>query len=243
MPPTIGIACSLGYDTDGVAPRPRMQLLDGYTEAVFAAGGTPHPLPIPRTIDDARLDQILDSIDGLIFTGGFDVHPRYYCDEPVHSASTLCADRRAEFDLALFRRADARQVPTLAICLGMQVAHIARGGRLIQHVDDLPREAAVVHYLPQEQSAYHNVRIASESCLAAIMQQTEPEVNSRHHQVVHPEHMGRGLQPVAWAPDGILEGCEDCDGRFLVGVQWHPENLLDRPEHLRLFSALVEAAG
>ncbi len=86
------------------------------------------------------------------------------------------------------------------------------------------------------------MRVEPDSCLARILKTTQLEVNSRHHQIADNEHIGERLRPVAFAPDGVIEALEDRDGRFLIAVQWHPEDLTDRPEHLRLFEALVAEA-
>ena len=241
MRPIIGVSSNFGLDKQSDPPRRQSYLLATYTDAIFAAGGIAMPLPVPPEHDEDLIDEMLSAVNGLLFTGGLDLHPRHW-DAALHSTTKPLHPRRDGFELDLFSRADARRLPILAICLGFQVAHVARGGQLCQHVDDLNLTPATTHHLPHERSAFHNVRIAPQSSLAAVVGTTEIEVNSRHHQVVPVEHQGTGLQPVAHAPDGVLEASEDCDGRFLLAVQWHPEELCDRPEHLRLFEALVAAA-
>ena len=240
-PPIIGVSSNFGLDMDADPPRERSYLLAAYTDAVFAGGGTPHPFPIPPKYDDALLDTLLAGFDGLMFTGGFDLHPRHF-GEPVHPKTHPLHERRDQFEMDLYRRAEAGGIPILAICLGFQTAHVARGGRLIQHIDDLDLSPKITHYLPGDRNAFHAVRIEPGSRVAEVVGATEIEVSSRHHQIVDARRQGPGLRPVAWAPDGVLEASEDCDGRFLLAVQWHPEDLTDRPEHLRLFAALVEAA-
>lgn len=241
MPPVIGLTSNFGLDSDSGPPRLRSYLLAAYTDAVFAAGGVPHSLPVPLQYDEAGLDALLESVDGLLLTGGYDLHPRHF-DQPLHPKTHLMHERRDVFELDLFRRADAGGVPILAICLGFQIAHVARGGRLIQHVDDLDLRPTITHHLPKDRNAFHAVRIEPTSRLAEVVGATAIEVNSRHHQIVDTQHPGTDLRPVAYAPDGIVEASENCDGRFLLAVQWHPEDLTDRPEHLRLFEALVEAS-
>jgi putative glutamine amidotransferase len=154
----------------------------------------------------------------------------------------LLLPRRDRFDCSLFSHVDANDRPMLAICLGSQIANVQRGGRLIQHLDDHPRAEPVVHHLPAGQSAFHQVAIHSDSLLAEIVGSGSIEVNSRHHQAYDPGHIGQGLRPVAHAPDGLIEALEDSDRRFLVAVQWHPEDLADRPVHLALFRALIAAS-
>jgi putative glutamine amidotransferase len=120
---------------------------------------------------------------------------------------------------------------------------VARGGKLVQHVDDVAAAPGIEHHQPRGRSAFHPVEVAPNSRLAGVLGATRLEANSRHHQAADPDHPGRGLATVAHAPDGTLEASEDCsDGRFLLAVQWHPENLVQRDEHLRLFASLVEEA-
>ncbi len=242
MRPVIGITSDFDVDTRPGEPREQSALQAAYSDAIFAAGGLPLPLPVPAEHDEALRAELLARVDGLLFTGGRDLHPRNY-GEPLHPKTRPLHERRDAFDLALFRQADAARTPILAICLGYQVACVARGGRLIQHVDDLGLRPSVVHGLPKGRSAFHTVRITPGSRLATIVGGTEIRVNSRHHQAAQFEHVGLGLRSVATAPDGLLEASEDMDGRFLLGVQWHPEDLTDRPEHLALFQALVTAAA
>lgn len=242
MRPTIGITSSFGLDKTGARPHEQAYLPAAYSDAVVAGGSVPHVLPVLAEADHALMDDLLASVDGVLFTGGWDLPPALYGQAP-HATTEPMHARRAAFEVEFFRRADAAGVPIFAICLGFQVAHVARGGQLVQHVDDLHLTPAVTHHMPDHSSAYHRVRIAGDSRLAAVVGSTDIEANSRHHQGVTTEHQGRGLRPVAYAPDGLLEASEDCDGRFLLAVQWHPENLIDRPEHLKLFQALAAAAG
>jgi putative glutamine amidotransferase len=241
MRPVIGITSDFELDSRP-QPQEQMCLQAAYSDAILAAGGLPLPLPVPAAHDEQLRGELLAGVDGLLFTGGRDVHPRHY-GEPLHAKTRPLHERRETFELALFRQADAARLPILAICLGAQVACVARGGKLIQHVDDLVLKPPVVHSLPQGRSAFHTVRITPDSRLAAIVGNTEMRVNSRHHQAASADQPGRGLRPVAFSPDGLLEAAEDMDGRFLLAVQWHPENLVDRPEHLALFQALTQAAG
>ena len=241
MPPIIGVTSNFGMDTDADPPRERSYLLAAYTDAVFAAGGVPHPVPIPREYDDDLIDTLLTGFDGLMLSGGYDLHSRHF-GQPLHPKTHPLHERRDAFELDLYRRAEVAGIPILAICLGFQIAHVVRGGRLIQHIDDLDLTPMITHYLPGDRNAFHRVRIEPGSRLAQVLGMSEIEVSSRHHQIVDPQRQGGGLRPVAYSSDGVLEASEDCQGRFLLAVQWHPEDLTDRPEHLRLFQALVEAA-
>jgi putative glutamine amidotransferase len=242
MRPVIGITSDFDLDARSDPPAEQVSLRVAYTDAILAAGGLPLSLPLPSQPDEPLLREILARVDGLLFTGGRDLHPRHY-GEALHPKTRPLHERRDTFDLTLFRQADAARVPILAICLGCQVACVARGGKLIQHVDDLILKPPVVHRMPKGPGAFHTVRITPDSRLAQIVGGTEIRANSRHHQAADADYPGRGLRVVAISPDGLLEALEDMEGRFLLGVQWHPEDLIDRPEHLALFQALVHAAA
>lgn len=237
MRPVIGVTSSFRIEK-GLPPRQRAYLNAAYTDAVLAAGGLPQMLPVPPEYDAALLDELLAIYDGLLFTGGLDLNPANY-GQPPHPKTEVMPARRDRFELDLFRRADAARKPMLCVCLGHQVAHVARGGRLIQHIDDVPRTPPVVHACEATPEPLHEVRIEPGSRLAAIVGRERMEVNSRHHQTVDPQHPGRGLRIVARAPDGVIEASEDCDGRFLLTVQWHPEDVASLAEQRALFSALV----
>lgn len=241
MRPVIGITCSF-EQSDQPSPRLRACINAAYTDAIYLAGGLPWPIPTPRTPDPLLLDELLTRCHGLLFTGGPDLDPRHY-GQPPHPKTEILHERRDRFDLALFRRADQARRPILAICLGCQIASVGRGGALLQHVDDVPRENAVTHYRPDHASAFHEVRLEQGSRIASIVGQTRLEVNSRHHQLVDPDRVGGQLRPVGFAPDGVIEALETTDDRYLIAVQWHPEDLTDRPEHLRLFQSLVAEAA
>lgn len=240
MRPLIAITPSFSVDK-GPPVRQRLTLNAAYADAILLAGGMPWIVPTPADTSDALLDEIVARADGLLFTGGPDIDPRNY-GQSKHARTEILHPRRDRFDLALFAAADARKKPILSVCLGCQIANVARGGCLVQHVDDIRRESPIQHYMPDGSSAYHDVVIEPDSTLAKIVGKTQMEVNSRHHQVLDPSQIGDELRPVALAPDGIVEAAENMEGRFLLAVQWHPEDLIDRPEHLKLFQALVAAA-
>jgi putative glutamine amidotransferase len=240
MRPLIGITMSF-EQTDAPQPKQRSYLNAAYTDAIFAAGGTPFPLAPPVDADESLIDDMLRRVDGLLFTGGPDLDPKHY-GQRKHAKTELLHARRDAWDIELFRRADRSRQPILSICLGCQIANVARGGCLVQHIDDVPRPATVEHYKPDHSAAYHAVRVEAGSRLERIVGTRELEVNSRHHQTIDSRQVGGRLKPVAFAPDGVVEAAEDTDGRFLLAVQWHPEDMIDRREHLALFEALVEAA-
>lgn len=241
MRPLIGITSSFERTT-GPAARERSFLNAAYSDAVYAAGGLPFPIVPPPNADEAVFADLLARCDALVFSGGPDLSPARY-GQRRHEKTEVLHPRRDAFDIALFQHAERADVPTLSICLGCQIANVACGGMLVQHVDDLTRTNSVQHYKPDHTSAYHPVRVEADSLIAKLVGRTSFEVNSRHHQLVDRAAIGGGLRPVAFAPDGVVEALEDSRRRFFIAVQWHPEDLIDRCEHLALFEGLVRATS
>jgi gamma-glutamyl-gamma-aminobutyrate hydrolase PuuD len=178
------------------------------------------------------VEETLDLLDGVIFSGGNDVDPARYGAEP-HPQTDEPRRERDEAELALLTAALARDMPVLAVCRGSQVLNVALGGDLVQHLPD-----AVGHerhrHTPGE-FADHEVEVDPTSRLGAILGQ-RASVKSHHHQGYG--RLGSGLAPVAWAEDGTVEGLEDPSRRFALGVLWHPEE----GDEFALFQALVEQA-
>lgn len=227
MPPLIAVTTSLLSEG-----RDRIQLNASYLHAIELAGGV--PLLIPPQVSLSTLTAVMAMADGLVLTGGGDVNPARYGEEP-HPAVTGVSDERDAVENAVLSLALDRGLPILAICRGMQILNVALGGTLIQ---DLPSQCSgnVVH----DPRNAHSVNVAPQSRLAGVMATTVAEVNSRHHQAVN--DLGEGVRAVAWAPDGIVEGVE-LDGQWVVGVQWHPEDLVEDSEPARLLFAGVIAAA
>ena len=244
--PLIGISCSelrrresVRQTPEGEPPREELGLGLTYVTAVERAGAIPVVLP---PLDRNVVDELLDGLAGLCLSGGPDLDPARYRRRP-HPALGPTEPEVDRFELALVRRADARKLPLLAICRGAQVLNVARGGALHQHLPDLQQdEGKSIQHRQSEtgEATTHEVAVQPGTMLEGIAGRNELEVNSFHHQAV--ARLGRGLVPTAYAPDGVIEGIEAADHPFAVGVQWHAECLVDRPEHLRLFEALTDAA-
>jgi len=199
-----------------------------YVRAVDQAGG--RPVLIPPSADG--IDETLDAVDGLLFSGGSDLDPDLYDQEPHPATSGVVAERdRAE--LALLEAALARDMPVLAVCRGSQVLNIARGGDLVQHLPDVVGDEKHKH--TPGTFADHDVTLEPGTRLAALLGERAP-VKSHHHQGIG--RLGDGLQVAAYAEDGTVEAVEDPSHRFAFGVLWHPE----AGEDLRLFEELVGAA-
>ena len=209
-----------------------------YEEAVRRAGGDVRIL----SYDTDRPADVVKEVDGILLPGGDDVLPSVY-GAAAHPKFEAAEPGRDDYELELARQAATANVPLFAICRGIQVLNVARGGTLVQ---DIPSEwpNALTHSQkePRDQPT-HTVKVMGEGTrLGRILDAGEVEVNSMHHQAI--KRLGHGLREVAWAPDGIIEGVEmPGDERFVVGVQWHPEELVGRDRAARnLFDAIVEAA-
>ncbi|OYV24635.1 MAG: gamma-glutamyl-gamma-aminobutyrate hydrolase [Rhodospirillales bacterium 20-58-10] len=218
----------------GYSKYPWYALRQNYTAAVAAAGGLAVALPHDPGLAAAYLDRL----DALIVTGGaFDVDPALYGDTERHGTVELKAGR-TEAEMALLQGALARNMPVLGICGGEQLLAVALGGTLIQHIPDsvagaLAHEQSTSHYEPG-----HSVKILPGTLLHNIVGADVMQVNTSHHQAVR--SAGRASVN-ALAADGVIEGIEDSAYRFCLGVQWHPEYLIDAGD-ARIFAALIGAA-
>jgi gamma-glutamyl-gamma-aminobutyrate hydrolase PuuD len=200
-----------------------------YVAAVEAAGG--RPLLVPPS--DEGVDETLAAVDGLLFSGGSDLDPSLYRQEP-HRETAGVVERRDRAELALLTAALDRDLPVLAVCRGSQLLNVARGGDLVQH---LPEQVGHDrHKHTPGVFADHGVAIEPRSRLGALLGD-RADVKSHHHQGIG--RVGDRLRVVAWADDGTPEAVEDDDRPFAVGVLWHPE----AGEERALFAALVEAAA
>lgn len=199
-----------------------------YVRALERAGA--RALLVPPSVEG--VEETLDVLDGIVFSGGNDLDPESYGAD-AHPATKATRPERDRGELALLEGALARDLPMLAVCRGFQILNVARGGDLVQHLPDVVgseqhREVAGVF-------SDHDVKIDDASRLGSVLGERAP-VKSHHHQGVG--RVGQGLREVAWADDGTVEGLEDPEQRFAVGVLWHPE----AGEDQKLFEALVAEA-
>jgi putative glutamine amidotransferase len=242
--PLIGISTSEERAPPDTVPvrhgePPRVEIVLGmtYVEAIECAGGLPVVLP-PIELTD--VDALLDGVDGVCISGGPDLHPSAYGRES-HRLLGPTWPHLDLFEIGLARRACNRGVPILGLCRGAQVLNVALGGTLHQHVSEVVGEGVRHRQKEPGSTPTHGVEVAPDSMLAELMGTTPCEVNSFHHQAV--DQLGAGLRAVAWAPDGIVEAVELSGARqFVLGVQWHAEGLVSRPEHARLFERLVRTS-
>jgi putative glutamine amidotransferase len=199
-----------------------------YVRAVEHAGA--RALLVPPSAEG--VEETLDALDGLVFSGGSDLDPDSYGAD-AHAETTGTRPERDRGELTLLEAALARDMPVLAVCRGFQVLNVARGGDLVQHLPEVV--GSEQHREVRGTFSDHGVKIDDGSLLGTVLGTTAP-VKSHHHQGVG--RIGDGLREVAWADDGTIEGLEDPERRFAVGVLWHPEAGEDR----KLFEALVAEA-
>jgi len=217
----------------------RVRLNAAYVRALESAGLVPVVVPPLEAAGTAV--RVLDAVAGLVLSGGEDVDPSRYGETPHPELGPVnCA--RDETELALLARARELGLPTLAICRGIQVVNVGLGGSLVQ---DLPsqRQNVATHEVDDERDTrVHGIRVDPDSRLASILGAHSLAVNSIHHQAV--DRLGEAMRVSARADDGTIEGVESNDPRWwMVGVQWHPEELTTTPEpwDRRLFGAFAAA--
>ena len=235
--PLIGVTTSITVRSKGPE---RAFVNSAYLVAVQDAGGV--PIPLPPQIGDPSLFELADRLDGLLLTGGGDIDPALF-GEPPHPTLFEVVPARDRLEIALVRRFMESRRPILAICRGIQVLNVALGGTLYQDVTTDPG-TQVQHQQtgPRDQPA-HTVKVVPGSLLERILGSDHLEVNSMHHQAV--KALGKGLLPVAFA-DALIEGVELDDpdtSHFVLGVQWHPEEMVGRDASARrLFRAFIDAS-
>ncbi|MEA2635550.1 MAG: putative glutamine amidotransferase [Chloroflexota bacterium] len=233
----------IGLPTLAIPPGPkppRYGINQSYVRALTAAGCA--TVLIPILDDDDRLRAIYDRLDGIVFPGGADVAPSEYREELIEDANVVIEAPRDRTELTLARWAFADDLPTLGICRGQQVLNVALGGSLYQ---DLRHQGVTtVEHSDADGRARnaltHRVRLDPASRLAQLIDETSIEVNSLHHQAV--KAVAAPLQVTGTSDDGVIEALESADRRFLIAVQWHPEEIDEIPWVRRLFQGFARAA-
>jgi putative glutamine amidotransferase len=210
-----------------------------YLEAVKRVGGEPFELDLQQHAPE----EVASLGDGLLLTGGGDVNPVLYGEEP-HPTFQPSEPGRDEFEIALVRAAYEARLPIFAICRGMQLLNVAFGGTLVQDIPSMVNGASP-HSVPEPRyHLAHEVWVVKGSQLAALMAEKLEgdtcQVNSRHHQAVR--NVAAGWEPTAMAPDGVIEAIEAPGDVFRMAVQWHPENFWRTGEFRPLFEGFVNAA-
>ena len=231
--PVIGLTLD-AEPPGGYSAFPWYALRENYAAAIDAAGGLAMLLPH----EPERATDYLDRLDGVVVTGGaFDIDPALFGATERHPTVTT-KDRRTRFELALTHGALERDLPVLGICGGQQLLAVALGGSLIQHIPDEVAGALVHEQKTPRDTTCHPVSVIAGTLLHRIVGATEIAVNSTHHQAV--KAAGPTLVVDAVAPDGVIEGIEDPQRRFCLGVQWHPEYRITAAD-AALFAAFIGA--
>ena len=234
--PRIGITMRIELETN------RFYLGRDYSEAVEAAGGVPvHLSLIPRP---EYIRAAMQDLDGILLPGSdSDVNPLLYGRDP-HTHLGSVHPLKDETDLLVLKEIEERATPLLAICFGMQILNVQRGGTLIQDIaTQFPQAIKHQQGVPRDRHS-HLVRLLEGSMLSELAGRSEGvPVNSHHHQAI--ETVGKGLMATAWTSDGLIEALEDpSEERFALAVQWHPEIAWQRDQFSRaIFRRFIEAAG
>lgn len=243
--PVIGICANysadegVGLETNlGMKGQEWQLLANDYVEAIEKAGGLPIILPVTKTTETTT--EILNMLDGILFTGGTDIDPYYYHEHPKYGLQRIDIKRdKHELDL-MDEVLNNTELPVLGICRGLQLLTVATGGKLYQDIR-LEKKDSFNHSVPHlsKHQKSHIVSITKGSILNKAFKQTELRVNSFHHQAI--KKLGDGFTATMIAPDGIIEGIERKGSRFICAVQWHPETLVENDAiYLNLFTTFID---
>ena len=209
---------------------------DRYFNAIWAAGGIPVTLHYPN--QDNLINEIAETIDGLLLVGGPDIpNDTYNGNHPELMDSDVMGPERENFDRKIFLSMYNLRKPMLAICVGMQHINVIRGGTLYEDLN-VQLNGSVNHGEFNGEYAHHTVKLEKNSLINKVIDGDSPEIISTHHQGIR--NLGSGLKPVSWSDDGLIEAIEDTKipDSFLA-VQWHPEFMLDDDDQIKLFKWLV----
>jgi putative glutamine amidotransferase len=233
--PLIGITTDRMVRNSGLL---QQGITQAYIEAVFQAGGC--PVLIPLGGPDALYAEMAQRLDGVLFTGGGDVHPAAYASQP-HPKVTYVDEDRDRVEIVILHFAIERRLPFLGICRGMQVVNVALGGTLFEDIAEQRPDSLKHDYSPGYPRDYlaHPVDIPPGSRLEQVLGLQQVQVNSLHHQAVR--RLAGGLTSTASAPDGVIEALELADYPFGLAVQWHPEWLREHLSMRALFRAFIQA--
>ncbi len=236
MKPIIGITCS--YDWN----KGYFRLNRAYVTAIERAGGVPIILP---SISPDNVREIVGIVDGVLLSGGVDIDPHLYGEKPIHKMGKIDPDRDL-FEIELTKEVLRRELPLLAICRGIQVLNVAAGGTLYQDIESQVK-GSIKHkwHTPSGLDAppsypTHIVKIKAGSMLHKIFGKQELRVNSFHHQAV--KDVGKKFIATAWAEDEVIEAIEYTGSSFILGVQWHPEWMMNS-EMMKIFEEFVKRAA
>lgn len=238
--PVIGISATLLTIESGCFQGcERTTVIHDYIQAVSLAGGAPIVLPIIE--GESQIEQQMSLVDGLLLSGGFDVSPLFYDEEPQKGLEAICFDRDV-YEMQLIEIAKRSRKPIFGICRGLQLLNVALGGTLYQDIHLYLASALQHNQKAKVNEAVHHVHLIQETKLQEIFEEEVIVTNSFHHQAI--KDLAPNLTVNAYSIDGIIEGIEGKeDDHFILAVQWHPELMINKhPTMLKLFHAFVEAA-
>lgn len=233
MKPLIGLTCQYDYSNKGKSNKINYT----YIDAIKRAGAIPIILPLVTELD--LIDGYINLLQGLVLTGGEDASPILYGEEPLREVDKICF-HRDKMEVELIRRAYEKRLPLLGICRGMQMINVALGGSLYQDIyRQIPDALGHISGFAIG-GGYHTIELVRDSILYEIFEKGRKQVNSQHHQSV--KELGENLKINARSLDGIIEGIESIDDRFILGLQFHPEAMLDEyDEFIDLFKYFVSS--
>lgn len=233
MKPIIGI-------TSGIKDESLVMTAYDNIHAIVQAGGV--PMVLPNLADEQLADRLLEQLDGLLATGGGDIDPTLFGEEP-HPKLGEVSPLRDQFELMIVRKALQANKPVLGICRGCQILNVAAGGTVYQDIYSQCSQELLQHAQRAPRAhASHFVDIEEETMFYEIIQMGRIKVNSYHHQAVH--RVADGFRVSAAAGDEIIEAIESTRHAFALGVQWHPENMTGRDPYAdAIFKAFVDACS
>lgn len=245
MKPLIGITCSYGIVSGNSLssvstahmPQEFNQLSNAYVKAVENAGGVPVIVPLYNNIQN--IISLLEALDGIVLSGGADISSIIYGQRPSGRLKTITPLRDKQEIEMVNHIIKHRNMPVLGICRGMQILNIAYGGSLYQDLESAGFSCHLLNMYPRSHET-HTVAPCESSVLYEIFGNAEIGVNSFHHQAV--ENVGNGLKVAALSEDNIVEALENCrEDKFIIGIQWHPEELSDDTKQQEIFKAFIDS--
>ena len=217
--------------------RPAFGTNELYAKAISISGGLPVLIPLSLSNDD--LDALLVRLDGILFTGGYDIDPRQYGNQPHPKVEGVDEDRD-RMEVYLVREVIQSPKPFLGICRGLQVINVAMGGSLYEHLpEQFPGDIAHDNHHRARDFLAHSVTVKPDNRLSQIISSNQVQVNSLHHQGVR--RIAPDLFPTAHAPDGLIEAFEITGYPFGLAVQWHPEELQADEVMRKLFQTFIHS--
>lgn len=230
MKPIIGLTCGVDLKTGNYYSMLKYKNIN----AISRAGGTPIMLPACKQ----DIDSYIDIVDGIYFSGGPDINPMFFNEDPINGLGRTNIIRD-EFEIELFKKAYEKKLPILGICRGIQVINVAAGGTIYQDLQTQFKDS-ICHAQGDTPffDYFHKVNIEKESRLYNIHKKTEIYTNTIHHQGV--KELAQSLKPIGRTNDGLIEAFESRDDRYILAVQWHPENMYeDHNEFMGIFNDFV----